>query len=74
MKISLRPPPLAEVLFARGRFPGDQVKKAESAIRVRKPLRFAYKMERNSEEIQKSGPQTLENKDPTERDSHFRVL
>ena len=73
-KIPLRPPPVAEVLFARGRFPGDQVKKAGSAIRVQKPLRFPNQMERNSEKIEKSGSQTWENKDPTERDPHFRVL
>ena len=68
------PPSLAGILFARGRFPGDQVQKAESAIRVQKPLRFAVQMERNSEKIEKSGSQTWENKAPAERDPHFRVL
>ena len=68
------PPPWAEVLFVRGRFPGDQVQKAKSAIRVQKQLRFAYKIEWNFEETPKSASNSLENKDSNGRDPRFPLF
>ena len=53
--------------------PWDQVQKAESAIRVRKPLRFATQIGWNSVKTAKTASKTLENKGPAERDPHFRV-
>ena len=75
MKIPDPPPrPGRSSSSSAGRFPGDQVQKAECAIRVQKPLRFAYKIEWIFEKMRKSAPNSLENKDSNGRDPRFPLF
>ena len=66
------PCPLPSEIIAN--IPGDQVQKVESVDHVQKPLRFAYKMKRDSEEIPKRRSNTLEIIGSNERESQLSIL